>query len=69
MLIGQDPEDVVLIKNHKPKNKLSTTVGEELYRVTGKEGNEVTMESSDGVTYRRNSSQVKKYHQRERKSK
>ena len=39
--------------------------GEELYCVTGKQGSEVTVESSDGVTYRRNSSHVKKYHQEE----
>ena len=59
------PGDVVLVKNGQPKTKLSTLFEEELYRVMGKQGSEVTVESSDGVTYRRNSSHVKKYHQEE----
>ena len=44
------PGDVVLVKNRQPKTKLSTLFGEELYRVTGKQGSEVTVESSDKVT-------------------
>ena len=58
-----EPGDVVLVKNHKPKNKLSPMFGDKLYRVMDKQGSEVTVESSDGATYRRNSSHVQKYHQ------
>ena len=50
------PGDVGLVKNRQPKTKLSTLFGEELYHVMGKLGSEVTVESCDGVTYRRNSS-------------
>ena len=53
--------DMVLIQNTKPKNKLSTTFENALYKVKNKNGNEVTAESEDGVEYRRNSAHVKKY--------
>lgn len=49
-----EPGDVVLVKNHKRKNKLSPTLGDKLYRVTDKQGSEVTVESYDRATYRRN---------------
>ena len=32
-----------------------------LYKVKNKDGNEVTVESEDGVQYRRNSAHVKRY--------
>ena len=53
--------DMVLIQNTKPKNKLATTFENALYKVKNKNGNEVTVESEDGVEYRRNSAHVKKY--------
>ena len=57
--------DVRLVKNNKPNNKLSSTFGDKLYQVMDKQGSEVTVESSDGATYRRNSSHVKKYNKRD----
>ena len=53
--------DVGSVKNNKPNNKLSWTFGDKLYQVMDKQGNEITVESSDGATYRRNSSHVEKY--------
>ena len=53
--------DIVLVKNAKPKNKLSPMFEEALYKVKNKYGNEVTVESEDGVQYRRNSAHVKIY--------
>ena len=54
--------DVGSVKNNKPNSKLSPTFGDKLYQVMDKQGSEVTVESSDGATYGRNSSHVKKYH-------
>ena len=53
--------DVVLVRNFKPKNKLSSLFEDALYKVKSKDGNEVTVESEDGVEYRRNSAHVKRY--------
>jgi transposase InsO family protein len=53
--------DIVLVKNAKPKNKLSPMFEDALYNVLNKDGNEVTVESEDGVQYRRNSAHVKRY--------
>ena len=47
----------MFLRNDKSNKKLS----DELYRLTNKKGCEVTVLSDDGVIYRRNSSQVKKY--------
>jgi len=52
--------DTVLLQQ-KPGNKLTTTYKPELYTVISKRGNEVTIQSSDGVQYRRNITFVKKY--------
>ena len=57
--------DVGSVKNNKPNSKLSPTFGDKLYQVMDKQGSEVTVESSDGATYRRNSSHVKKYNKRD----
>ena len=51
--------DIVLVKNAKPKNKLSPMFEDALYKVKNKDGNMV--ESEDGVQYRRNSAHVKRY--------
>ena len=53
--------DIVLVKNAKPKNKLSPMFEDALYKVKNKDGNEVTVESEDRVQYRRNSAHVKRY--------
>lgn len=49
-----------MIKQRK-ENKLSTNFGEVLYKITNKYGNEVTVTSSEGVKYKRNVTEVKKY--------
>ena len=54
------PGDQVLIKQKK-ENKLSTSFGETLSKVTSKYGNEVTVMSLEGVNYKRNVTEVKKY--------
>ncbi|CAB3981066.1 Uncharacterized protein K02A2.6, partial [Paramuricea clavata] len=53
--------DLVRVKNAKPKNKLSSMFEDALYKVKNKDGNEVTVESEDGVQYRKNSVHVKRY--------
>jgi hypothetical protein len=58
--------DIVLVKNAKPKNKLSPMFEDALYKVKNKDGNEVVVESEDGVQYRRNSAHVKRYETEER---
>ncbi|XP_028415017.1 uncharacterized protein K02A2.6-like [Dendronephthya gigantea] len=60
--------DTVLVKNSKPKNKLSPAFKDALYKVKDKIGNEVTVESENGVTYRRNSAHVKRYENEEQTS-
>ena len=45
--------DIVLLKQKK-ENKLSTEFQSIPYEVTGKHGNEVSITSPDGVSYRRN---------------
>ena len=42
--------------------KLDTPFAPEPYKVVGKQGNEVTVQSSTGETYRRNVTHVKNYH-------
>ena len=49
------------MRNFKPKNKLSSPFEDALCKVKSKDGNEVTVESEDGVEYRRNSAHVKRY--------
>ena len=43
------------------KNKLDSTYNPELYTVTERKGNEVTIQSTEGDSYRRNIAHVKKY--------
>lgn len=54
------PGDQVLVKQRK-ENKLSTTFEDAPYKVTNKYGNEVTVTSPEGVNYKRNVTEVKKY--------
>ena len=54
------PGDQVLVKQRK-ENKLSTTFEDAPYKVTNKYGNEVTVRSPEGVNYKRNVTEVKKY--------
>ena len=51
----------MLVKQRK-ENKLSTTFEDAPYKVTNKYGNnEVTVTSPEGVNYKRNVTEVKKY--------
>jgi len=43
------------------QNKVTTTYKPEMYAVTSRTGREVTVQSPDGVQYRRNVAHVKKY--------
>jgi len=43
------------------ENKLSATFEDTPYKVTNKYGNEVTVTSPEGVNYKRNVTEVKKY--------
>ena len=52
--------DTVLLQQPR-QNKLTTTYKPELYTVTSRNGSEVTVQSPDGVEYRRNVAHVKKY--------
>ena len=52
--------DQVLLKQKK-ENKLSTTFGRVPYNVSGRYGNEVVVTSPEGVNYKRNVTDVKKY--------
>ena len=54
------PGDQVLIK-HRKENKLSTSFGEAPHKITSKYGNEVTVMAPEGVSYKRNVTEVKKY--------
>ena len=54
------PGDEVLAKQRK-ENKLSTTFEDAPYKVINKYGNEVTVTSPEGVNYKRNVTEVKKY--------
>ena len=53
------PGDQVLLRNTKTTGKLATNYESEPYTVVTKEGNEVMVESGDGVIYRRDSSFVR----------
>lgn len=55
--------DSVLLKQ-KPGNKLTPTFEAEPYHVTEKTGNSVTVESPSGVCYKRNTTHLKKFHER-----
>ena len=55
------PGDQVLLKNTKSSGKLTPNFEPQPYTVQTKEGQELTLKSSDGVLYRRNSSFVKPY--------
>ena len=52
--------DQVLVKQRK-ENKLSTTFEDAPYKVTNKYSNEITVTSPEGVNYKRNVTEVKKY--------
>ena len=52
--------DQVLVKQRK-EIKLSSTFEDTPYKVTNKYGNEVTVTSPEGVNYKRNVTEVKKY--------
>jgi len=54
------PSDQVLLKQRKG-NKKSTTFEDTPYKVTNKYGNGVTVTSPEGVNYKRNVTEVKKY--------
>ena len=56
------PGDKVLLRNTKASGKLTPNFESTPYTVLTKEGNEVMVESRDGVAYRRDSSFVKPYH-------
>ena len=56
------PGDKVLLRNTKASGKLTPNFESTPYTVLTKEGNEVMVESEDGVAYRRDSSFVKPYH-------
>ena len=55
------PGDQVLLKNTKTTGNLAPTFDPEPYTVVAKEGHQVTMKSSEGAVYRRDSSFVKPY--------
>ena len=55
--------DTVLLKQER-KNKLMPTFRPEPYRVLDKSGKSVVVQSPDGVQYKRNSSHVKKFLER-----
>ena len=57
------PGDTVLLKQ-EGGNKLSTPFRKDPCTVVDKIGNSVVVENKDGVMYRRNSSFVKKFHER-----
>ena len=52
--------DLVLLQQNK-QNKLTTTYQPELYTVLSRNGSEVTVQSSQGVKYRRNVAHLKKF--------
>ena len=54
------PGDKVLLKQKK-ENKLSTEFQSVPHEVTSKRGNEITVTSQEGVSYRRNVTDVKRY--------
>jgi len=54
------PGDKVLLKQQQ-NNKLSLPFSPALYTVVNKHGQEITVKSEDGVTYRRNVAHLKKY--------
>lgn len=45
----------------RKENKLSTSFGEAPHKITSKYGNEVTVMSPEGVSYKKNVTEVKKY--------
>ena len=55
------PGDQVLLKNTKTTGKLAPNFEPEPYTVVAKEGHQVTVKSSEGAVYRRDSSFVKPY--------
>ena len=52
----------VLLRQTKGRDIVDTPFAPELYKVVSKQGNEVTLQSSEGANYRRNFTQVEKYH-------
>ena len=55
------PGDQVLLKNTKSTGKLAPNFEPEPYTVLAKDGHQVTVKSSEGAVYRRDSSWVKPY--------
>ena len=55
------PGDQVLLKNSRETGKLAPKFETKPYTVLTKEGHQVTMESSEGAVYKRDSSSVKPY--------
>ena len=55
------PADQVLLKNTKSTGKLAPNFEPEPYTVLAKDGHQVTVKSSEGAVYRRDSSLVKPY--------
>ena len=60
MPMKEGERDKVVMKQRK-ENKLSTTFEDTLYKITNKYGNKVTVTSPEGVSYKRNVTEVKKY--------
>ena len=55
------PGDQVLLKNTKTSGKVAPNFEPEPFTVVAKEGHQVTVKSSEGTVYRRESSSVKPY--------
>ena len=55
------PGDQVLLKNTRETGKLAPKFKTKPYTVLTKEGHQVTVESSEGAVYKRDSSSVKSY--------
>ena len=55
----------VLLRNTKEQGKLASKYESSPYTITGKEGTELTLKSQTGDDYRRNSSFVRPYYERD----
>ena len=51
--------DEVIVQYFQPQNKLSTPIQPQPYKVIERSGNQITVESPEGVPYKRNTSHVK----------
>ena len=59
------PGDPVLVRQER-QNKMSTNFEADPYKVISKQGNSVVIQSPAGVKYKRNITQVKKFHETEK---